>query len=132
MDPKNDGLRYDLADLKFKQRQFDDARSAFVPLQDNHDSGISDLVRYKIFLCDLLGGHDDVASKELDAFNQVGSNASYYLGNAAWNLVHKKPEEAKTWLVSASHIYSESKQLRYASTLKEMGYLPLPSSSDSK
>lgn len=132
MAPKNDGIRYDLADLKFKQKQFDDARLAFTPLQANHDPEVSDLIKYKIYLCDLLGGHDDVASKELDVFNQAGSNPSYYFGNAAWSLVHKKTEEARGWLVSASHIYPERKQSLYTSILKDMGYLPLPPLSDAK
>lgn len=132
MDPKNDGVRFDLADLKFKQKQFDAARVALVPLQDNKDFEVSDLIKYKIYLCDLLGGHDDVASKELEVFNQAGSNASYYFGNAAWNLVHKKPEEARGWLVSASHIYPDRKQAIYTSILNDMGYLPLPPPPDAK
>jgi len=126
MDPGNDGVRYDLADLKFKQKQFDDARAAFVPLQDNKDPELSDLIKYKIFICDLFAGHDDVAAKELDAFNQVGSNPSYYFGNAAWDLVHKKTDDAKGWLLSATQIYPVRKHLLYASILKQMGYLPLP------
>jgi tetratricopeptide (TPR) repeat protein len=132
MDPNNQGVRYDLADLKFKQKKFDDARAAFVEIQDYKDSEIRDLIKYKIFLCDLLGGHDDVAGKELDAFNEVGSNASYYFSNAAWSLVHKKPEDARSWLTSASHIYSERKQAIYSSILTVMGYLPLPAPSDDK
>jgi tetratricopeptide (TPR) repeat protein len=132
MDPKNDGVRYDLADLKFKQKQFDAARPAFVPLQNNSDPDIRDLIEYKIFICDLLGGHDDIAAKELDTFNQAAANPSYYFGNTAWDLVHKKPDDAKSWLISAIHIYSARKQLLYASILKDMGYLPLPSSSNAK
>ena len=130
MDPKNDGVKFDLADLKFKQKLFAAAREAFVPLQNNPDFEVRDLIKYKIYLCDLLDGHDEAASKELDVFNQAGSNASYYFGNAAWNLVHKKPNEAKSWLVSASHIYPERKQLIYTSILNNMGYLPLPPSVD--
>jgi Tfp pilus assembly protein PilF len=126
LNANDDGIRYDLADLKFMQKQFDDARSAFVPLQNYHDSDIRDLIKYKIFLCDLLGGHDDAASKELDAFNQVGMNASYYFGNAAWDLVHKKPEDARSWLESSTHIYSLRKHELYLSMLKDLGYLPLP------
>ena len=132
MEPTNDGIRYDLADLRFKQKQFDDARRAFVSLPNNPDEDIRDLIKYKIFLCDLLEGHDDIAAKELDAFNQAGINPSYYFGNAAWDLVHKKPEEARSWLVSATRIYPPRKHLLYLSMLKNMGYLPLPPATDSK
>lgn len=126
MDPKNEGVSYDLADLKFKQKQFDAARQAFVPLQHYKDATISDLIRYKIFLCDLFAGHDDLAAKELDAFNQAESNGSYYFGNAAWDITHKKTSDARGWLTSANHIYPERKNSIYESPLKDMGYLPLP------
>jgi len=128
MDPKNDGVRYDLADLKFKEKEFNAARAAFVPLENNKNPNIKDLIAYKIYLCDLFEGRDDAASKELLLFNQSNTNASYYFGNAAWDLVHKKTEDARGWLVSASHIYPPRKQLVYAYVLKNMGYLPLPSS----
>ncbi|MCE0521629.1 MAG: tetratricopeptide repeat protein [Methylacidiphilales bacterium] len=126
LSPNDDGVRYDLADLKFRQKQFDDARAAFVPLQDKLGAEVGDLIKYKIFLCDLLAGHDDVAAKELAVFNQAAMNPSYYFGNAAWDLVHKKPEDARGWLVSATNIYPPRKHLLYVSMLKDMGYLPLP------
>jgi len=126
LDTTNDGVRYDLADLKFKQKQFEDARTAFVPLQKYKDPDIADLIAYKIFVCDLVNGHDDVAAKELDAFNQAAAKASYYFGNAAWALVHKKPEEARTWLESAASIFPQRKHLLYMSIFKDLGYLPLP------
>ena len=132
MQPKDTGIQFDLADLKFKQKQFDAAREAFVPLQDDRDVEVKDLIAYKIFLCDLLSGHDDAAKQELDVFNQVGSDPSYYFGNAAWSLVHKNPEEARGYLVSARHIYAPSRQLLYATILKDMGYLPLPQSAGAK
>ena len=132
MNPKNDGVRFDLADLKFKQKQFDAAKAAFISLQNYQDADVRDLIAYKIFLCDLFGGHLNDASKELDVFNQVGSNPSYYFGNAAWNLVNKKTEDARSWLDSAHRIYSPRKQLLYATVLKDMGYLPLPPPPDAK
>lgn len=126
IDNANTEAKYDLANLQFLQHQFDNARIAFAALPESKDDDVRDLTCYKIFLCDLLGGHDDVAAKELDAFNQVASRPSYYFGNAAWNLVHKKPEEARTWLISAGNIYPPRKHLLYMSILKETGYLPLP------
>ncbi len=126
MDPRNDGVRYDLADLKFKAKRFDEARAAFVPLQNNHDSEIKDMIQYKIYICDLLGGHEEAAAKELEVFDQVGLHPSYYYGNVAWNIVHKKPDQARDWLNSAGRVYSDRKQAVYTAILDEMGYLPLP------
>jgi tetratricopeptide (TPR) repeat protein len=126
LDDTSREARFDLADLKFRQHQFDDARTAFLALPESKDDDAQDLTQYKIFLCDLLAGHDDVAAKELAAFNQLAAKPSYYFGNAAWDLVHKKPEDARPWLVSAANIYPYKKHLLYMSILKEMGYLPLP------
>ena len=90
------------------------------------DPDMGDLASYKIFLCDLFGGHEDVAKKELDAFNATGSKPSYYYSNAAWSLFHKNTEDARSWLVSALRIYPAQKNEFYQSSLKDLGYLPLP------
>jgi len=126
IDNTNTEAKFDLADLLFRQHQFDDARVAFVALPDSKDDDVRDLTSYKIFLCDLLGGHDDVAAKELEVFNKVADRPSYYFANASWSLFHKKPEEARTWLLSAGNIYPTRKHLLYMSIMKDMGYLPLP------
>jgi len=125
IDPENVILKFDLADLKFMQKKYDDARSGFVEIQSDKDIG--DFAAYKVFLCDLLGAHEDVAAKELEAFDQVGGNPSYYFANAAWDLVHNKNEDAAGWLKSAGYIYANSPQkfTRYTSSLTSLGYLPL-------
>jgi Tfp pilus assembly protein PilF len=126
IDPTNPVINFNIGEVKFEQKMYDAARPAFAALQSDKATDIGDLSAYKIFLCDLLGGHEDVAAKELDAFNQVGSKASYYYSNAAWSLYHHKTEDARGWLASASHIYSPNKNNLYGTTLVELGYLPLP------
>jgi hypothetical protein len=106
------------------QKQYDVARPGFVALENDPDMG--DFASYKVFLCDLFGGHPDVAKKELDAFDDVMGNPSYYFSNAAWSLVHKNTEEARSWLLSASRIYPPQKNVYYAQSLRDLGYLPLP------
>jgi len=124
LDPSNIVVKFNLAEIKFMQKQYDTARTGFAALQSDPD--MSDLAGYKVFLCDLFGGHEDVAKGELDAFNKVGSKPSYYFGNAAWDLYHKNIEDARGWLVSASNIYAPQKNEFYASSLRELKYLPLP------
>ena len=123
LSPKNILAQFNITELKFMQKLYDAARPGFVDLET---SEVGDLASYKVFLCDLLGGHDDVAAKELAVFNAVESKPSYFYSNAAWNLVHHKPEDARGWLVSAERIYSPMKNNLYRSSLKELGYLPLP------
>jgi Tfp pilus assembly protein PilF len=124
LDGRNNTVRFNLADIEFMQRKYDYARPGFVALEQ--DSKLGDLATYKAFLCDLFGGHEAVASKELDAFNQAGSNISYYFANAAWSLYHHNTEDARGWLRSASHIYAANKFELYASSLVYFRYLPLP------
>jgi predicted Zn-dependent protease len=129
LDPQNVAVKFDSAELKFMQKKYDEARGIFAELQGNENLG--DFATYKVFLCDLFGKHEDAATVELKAINDVGGNPSYYFANAAWDLVHGKPEDAADWLSSAGRIYAQAPQkyLKYASSLRDLGYLPLHLSS---
>ena len=128
-DPNDTVVKFDETELKFMQKKYDEARPGFLAIEN--DKAMGDFATYKVFLCDLFAGHDDVAAKDLDVINQVGENPSYYFANAAWDLAHNKTEEAADWLRSAERIYSNApaKCFRYAASLKDHGYLPLHLSS---
>lgn len=129
MNPEDATVKFNLAELKFMQKKYDEARPGFAEVQGDKDLG--DFATYKVFLCDLFAAHEAAAARELAAFNQVGGNPSYYFGNAAWDLVHNKTEDAADWLKSAAHIYSDAPQKfkHYSSSLTDLGYLPLHLSS---
>ena len=118
--PTNSVLKFNLVEVKFMQKQYDAARPGYVELQKDPDMG--DFASYKVFLCDLFGGHEAAAKKELDVFNDVVGNPSYYFSNAAWSLVHKNLEDARSWLLSASRIYPPRKNAYYAQSLRDLGY----------
>jgi len=124
IDPTNAKAKFNLAEMSFMQKKFDAAKAGFAALEQ--DSDLGDLAAYKAFLSDLFGGQLDAASKELDAFNQVGGNASYYFANVAWSINHRKMDDARGWLRSATRIYPPAKIKLYVTTLFEMGYMPLP------
>jgi Tfp pilus assembly protein PilF len=126
--PTNSVLKFNLVEVKFMQKQYDLARPGFVALESDPDMG--DFASYKVFLCDLFGGHEGAAKEELDAFNNAAENPSYYFSNAAWSLVHKNIDDARSWLVSASNIYPPQKNAYYAQSLRDLGYLPIPSAND--
>jgi Tfp pilus assembly protein PilF len=128
LDPTNVVVKFNLGEIKFVQKDYDAARARFQPL--TADPVMGDFASYKVFLCDLFGGHEDQAKKELDVFNAAESHPSYYFGNAAWDLYHKNIEDARSWLTSAGNIYVPSKNQFYAASLKDLGYLPLPPSSN--
>jgi len=133
--PTNAVLKFNLVEVKFMQKQYDAARPGFVALVKDpevlkNDPGMSDFASYKVFLCDLFGGHEAVAKQELDVFDDVMGNPSYYFSNAAWSLVHKNVEDARSWLLSASRIYPPRKNAYYAQSLRDLGYLPIPEPGD--
>jgi len=127
LDPKNIVIQFNIPEVKFVQKQYDAARPGYLALKDDPQMG--DLAAYKVFLCDLLAGHEALAQKERDAFNTVNTKPSYYFSNAAWELVHKNNEKAQSWLVSVANIYPSAKISYYALPLKDLGYLPIPAPS---
>jgi predicted Zn-dependent protease len=126
IDPKNVIINFNIAQTKFLQKDYDGAKTAFLGLQVVKNSDMADMANYQAFLCDLAAGHTDAAQKEFDAFNNAGEFASYYYANVAWNLFHKNIEEGRSWLASASRIYTAQKNQLYAKSLFDLGYLPLP------
>ena len=122
--PTDPMAKFDLAEIQLMQRQYDAARPGFSALMKDSDMG--DLAAYKVFLCDLYGGHKEAAATELQAFDDASQHASYYYSHAAWALYNKQNAEARRWLRSALYIYTAQKNYNYSSTLRELGYLPVP------
>ena len=129
--PNNTVLKFNQVEVHFLQKQYDLARPGFAALVNDPENG--DLAAYKVFLCDLFGGHEGAAKEELDAFTDSMANASCEFSNAAWQLVHKNidgDEGARYWLLRASHIYPPQKNALYAQSLRDLGYLPIPGPND--
>lgn len=126
IDPTNVVIKFNLIEMKFAQKQYEAARADYATLTG--DKQLGDLAAYKVFLCDLLMKKDDLAKKERDAFDVVNVQPSRYFSMAAWYLVHKDPEGARSWLVSAANIFPSARISNYAIPLRDLGYLPLPPS----
>ena len=105
-------VKFNIAEVKFVQKYYDQARPAFSEIL-NDKSDLADLANYKVFLCDLFGGHEDAAKKDLDVFNQVASKPSYFYANVAWSVYHKQVEDARSYLGSAEHIYTPQKKTAF-------------------
>jgi lipoprotein NlpI len=116
---------FNISEIEFLQGHYEAARPGFVAIVNNSDFG--DLAKYRVFLCDLFGGHEQVAGKELAVFNQVGSEASYYFANVAWSAYHKNQNDAQSWLDSAKNIFAPAKVTQYAQPLVNLGYINLAS-----
>jgi hypothetical protein len=123
IDSNNIVVRFNLAELKFLQKQYAEARTRFAPL--THDKVMGDFASYKVFLCDLFGGNEIAAKQTLDSWDEE-TGPSFFWATAAWDLVHKQDNDARSWITSAIRIFPPSKNEFYAQSLKDLGYLPLP------
>jgi Tfp pilus assembly protein PilF len=124
IDPNSPLIQYNMADLKFMQRAYDDARPEFAKLEG--DPGLGDLATYQTYLCDLLSGDKVRAQQELDAFNRVRAKPSYFFANAAWELTGGHQSEAAKWFDAASHAYDAKTDDPYFTSLLEADQLDAP------
>jgi tetratricopeptide (TPR) repeat protein len=123
IDPTNLVVKFNLAEIKFVQKQYAEARSRFLPLV--HDKGMGDFANYKVYLCDLFGGNEIAAKQTLDGWDEE-TGPSFFWGTAAWDLVHKNTADARSWIASAIRIFPPTQNSFYAQSLVDLGYLPLP------
>jgi Tfp pilus assembly protein PilF len=123
LDPSNLVVKFQLAQIQFVQKNYPAARELFLSLTSQPVMG--DFASYNVFLCDLFGGNEAQAKKELSAWSEE-TGPSYYFGTAAWDLAHKDVEGARSYLASAGQIFPASKNQFYAASLRDLGYLPLP------
>jgi len=125
IDPGNFPAQFNRCEIKLSKKDYDTARQGFFTLEKNPDWG--DLAKYKVFVCDLFGGHEIAAESELETFKKEETHASYFFANATWSFYHKQPQEAQGWLDSARHIYPRKTYYFYSATLVDNGYIaPLP------
>jgi hypothetical protein len=96
--------QYKLAQIKFLQKLYDDARPMFAALKD--DPRLGDLARYKVFVCDLFGAHEAIAARDLDLLDSTGEKPSYYYGRALWLGMHGQNPAAGHYVAHASGKFS--------------------------
>ena len=109
--------KYKLAEIKFLQRAYGDARSRFALLRQ--DPRLGDIATYKVFLCDLLDRHDSIAAQDLAAMDRGAKQPSYYFGHFAWDLFHRGGGDAAKSLAAAKKLYDKSTYDLYYSFMVE-------------
>jgi tetratricopeptide (TPR) repeat protein len=110
--------KYKLAEIKFLQKDYEDARPLFLALKDN--ASLGELAFYKAFLCDLLSGHDSAAAQDLAERDRAPSGPSLYFTHAAWDLFHSQKADAAKYFNAADHLYDHSVTDLYISSLIEV------------
>jgi tetratricopeptide (TPR) repeat protein len=98
--------QYKLGQIRFLQKDYGNARPRFAALQSN--ARLGDLATYKVFLCDLLGGHESFAIRDLNALPSTNPQPSYIYGHVAWDLYHNQRPAADLLLAQANHLFSST------------------------
>jgi tetratricopeptide (TPR) repeat protein len=124
IDPDSAIIKYNMAELKFMEKSYEDARPRFLQLQG--DRSLGDLSAYKAFLCDLLSGNKDRAKQQLDVFNQVRGKPSYFFANAAWEMIGRHRDQAAKWFEAVGHAYDAKTIDPYFTALLEADSLDAP------
>jgi tetratricopeptide (TPR) repeat protein len=109
--------KYKLAEIKFLEKSYEDARSRFAALES--DEHLGDLSTYKAFLCDLLGFHDPAAMRDLAEMDAGTHAKAYYYSHAAWGLYHGNRAEASKYFSAADQLYGQSSGTLYVASLIE-------------
>jgi tetratricopeptide (TPR) repeat protein len=103
---RDPAYQYKLAQIKFLQRQYDDARPLFAEMKD--DPRLGDLARYEMLLCDIFGYHETIAAHDLTILDATGQRPSYYYGRGVWCLAHGEPVAANRYAAQASGKFSDA------------------------
>ncbi len=91
---------YDIGEVYFMSRDYENARLKFSPLKS--DPKFADLAAYKIFMCDLMGRHDQEASTDLSLIDANADTPAHFFGHAVWELYHGNRHDGSSWLHKAS------------------------------
>ena len=119
--------KYKLGEIRYLARDYGNARPRFAALVS--DPRLGDLATYKVMLCDLIGGHEAIAARDLAEIDRGERKPSYYFGHAAWELVHNRRSDAQKWFAQAQQIYDSTTLDIYIASLLESQRVRLPTAS---
>jgi len=113
---------YKLGEIKYLQKSFGDARFRFTQLLK--DPQLGDVASYKVFLCDLLGGHESIAVQDLADIDRGVKTPAHYFGHFAWASFHRD-SNAIFYLNSAEKLFDKPTfNLYYMSLTDLRGFQP--------
>lgn len=123
--------QFNLAELDFVEKKFDEAAKGFRKLRSNPKirPETKKLIDYKLFISTLLQSESPGDTKHqeamamLESFDFMDDFPVYYYANAALSFHQDNKEEAEGWLQSARRIYDKDVQVIYIDALVEMGWV---------
>lgn len=136
-DPEGFHPRFNLAEINFVEKKYDDARKGFEELiatlaakpkkpnneaEEANDKSTTTLMQFKLLICDVQQDKDPAEHMaKLDQYDN--DSPAWYFANAAMAFKKDNKEEAEEWLASASKIYPKELNDIYQDSLVEVGWL---------
>jgi tetratricopeptide (TPR) repeat protein len=119
--------RFNLAEINFVEKKWDDARKQFTELLNDPnlpDAATGRLIKYKLLICDLQQKKAAAAATALEQFDQYDNDSpAFYFAQAATAFAADKKDDAEEWLSSAAKIYPKELNDVYQDSLVEVGWL---------
>ena len=129
-DPKFWNARFNLAEIPFLRKDWDEARRRFERLLEGSGAELqgesAQLIQYKILLTYLVEGKEKMVDAFLSQFKVSPETPAFYYANAAVSLQHGNLKEANDWLVKAEKNFSPQRNKLFIESLYELGWKKRP------
>jgi Flp pilus assembly protein TadD len=130
IDPKFWNARFNLAEIPFLKKDWDEARKRFEQLLSTGQSDLakeaSQLIQYKILLTYLMQGKSNMVDSILAKLELSPDTPAVDYVKAAVALQQKNEAEAKDWISAAEKNYPPQLNKLFAESLYEVGWLEKP------
>src|SRR6058998_952739 len=130
IDPKFWNARFNLAEIPFLQKNWEEARNRFQKLLSSSQSDLASeatqLVQYKILLTYLLEGKENMVDSILAKLELSSDTPAVQYVKAAVALGHKNDKEAKDWMAVAEKNFSPQLNKLFVESFYEVGWLERP------
>lgn len=121
--PDNAIAMFNFGESLFLAKKYPEAKQQFQAYLNTEGNKTNALARFKIILCDLLGGNEAEARQNVAKLRPTISHPLEYYGRAAVMFHDGNEEEAREYLQSAFQIYPGGMNLVFADSLVELGWL---------
>jgi len=123
VEPQNPIAMFNYGESLFLQKKYAEAKSLFQRYLGTEGNSKNALGRYKVILCDVLGGHVEEARKTVAGLKPTISHPLEYYARAAVEFQAGNDELARSYLKSSFQIYSGDLNLAFADSLREIGWV---------
>lgn len=127
LDPANQSVRFNIAEVAFVSRQYQlahDSLSALFKEIDPKQIALSRLVEFKVLLCKLKIGQRDEAMLMAEKYDYLDDSPFYYCAHAAICFSEGNEVKAAEYLGMAARIFRDPAILSpWEDTLVEFGYI---------